>query len=158
MDQAPIEPSKRGRGGHTHAAGTRRHRPERGADRRAPVAPYPVCGDRAHRRVNQSNASRAFNKVLRRNADADIQTHHRSELAELEAEAAKLWTLIDAKDHAAGDRRGAQHHEPDSHAAGRDCWAWTRPRSSISGHSTERAAMTSRASAWRGRLSSRRYR
>ena len=32
---------------------------------------------------------------LRRNTDQDIQSHHRSELAELDAQQAKLWTVVD---------------------------------------------------------------
>jgi hypothetical protein len=48
--------------------------------------------------ISRQSAQKAFLRALRRNTDADIQTHHRSELAELEAEAAKLWTIIDAKD------------------------------------------------------------
>ena len=50
--------------------------------------------------LSRQNAQKAFVRALRRNTDANIQTHHRSELAELETEAAKLWTLIDARDQA----------------------------------------------------------
>ena len=39
-----------------------------------------------------------FNKALRRNTDQDIQTVHRSELAELDAEASAAWELTDTKD------------------------------------------------------------
>jgi hypothetical protein len=54
----------------------------------------PFCGDRAHpsgsTRVTPSGA---FNKALRRNTDQDIQTHHWSELAELDAQQARLRTI-----------------------------------------------------------------
>src|ERR1700722_8556953 len=46
--------------------------------------------------VNKSNPIRAFNKALRRNTDQNISTHHRSELAELEAEQANVWRAMDA--------------------------------------------------------------
>ena len=51
--------------------------------------------------VSKQAAQKAFLRALHRNTDADIQTHHRSELAELEAEAAKLWNIIDVKDQTA---------------------------------------------------------
>jgi hypothetical protein len=38
---------------------------------------------------------RAYFKALRRSTDQDIQSHHRSELAELDAQQAKLWTVVD---------------------------------------------------------------
>jgi hypothetical protein len=52
--------------------------------------------------LSRQNCQKAFVRALHRNTDADIQTHHRSELAELEAEASKLWTIIDAKDQTPG--------------------------------------------------------
>src|ERR1700730_15922450 len=48
--------------------------------------------------ISKQNAQKAFLRALRRNTDADIQTVHRSELAELEAEAAAAWELVDVKD------------------------------------------------------------
>src|SRR5258705_10264800 len=45
--------------------------------------------------ISKQNAQQAFLRALRRNTDQDIQTHHRSELAELEAQQAKLWTVVD---------------------------------------------------------------
>jgi transposase-like protein len=36
--------------------------------------------------IGRVSAFRAFNKALHRNTDQDIQTHHRTELAELEME------------------------------------------------------------------------
>jgi hypothetical protein len=41
--------------------------------------------------ISKQNAQKSFLRALRRNTDADIQTHHRSELAELEAEAKVAW-------------------------------------------------------------------
>jgi hypothetical protein len=46
--------------------------------------------------ISRISAYRAFHKALRRNTDQDIQTHHRSELAELEAEQANVWRAMDA--------------------------------------------------------------
>jgi hypothetical protein len=49
--------------------------------------------------VSKSVAVRGFYRALRRNTDQDIQTHHRSELAELDAEASAAWELTDTKDN-----------------------------------------------------------
>jgi hypothetical protein len=49
--------------------------------------------------VTKQSARSAFLKALRRNTDQDIQTHHRSELAELDAEASAAWELTDTKDN-----------------------------------------------------------
>jgi hypothetical protein len=48
--------------------------------------------------VTRANAQKAYLRALHRNTDQDIQTHHRSELAELEIEAAAAWELVDTKD------------------------------------------------------------
>jgi hypothetical protein len=48
--------------------------------------------------VTKQSARTAFNKALRRNTDQDIQTVHRSELAELDAEASAAGELTDTKD------------------------------------------------------------
>jgi hypothetical protein len=45
--------------------------------------------------VSKQAAQKAYFKALRRNTDQDIQSHHRSELAELDAQQAKLWTVVD---------------------------------------------------------------
>jgi hypothetical protein len=45
--------------------------------------------------VLKQAAQKAYFKALRRNTDQDIQSHHRSELAELDAQQAKLWTVVD---------------------------------------------------------------
>jgi hypothetical protein len=45
--------------------------------------------------VSKQAVRKAYFKALRRNTDQDIQTHHRSELAELDAQQAKLWTVVD---------------------------------------------------------------
>jgi hypothetical protein len=45
--------------------------------------------------VSRQAAQKAYFKALRRNTDQDIQSHHRSELAELDAQQAKLWTVVD---------------------------------------------------------------
>ena len=37
--------------------------------------------------ISKQNAQKTFHRALRRNTDQDIQTHHRSELAELDVEA-----------------------------------------------------------------------
>jgi hypothetical protein len=43
--------------------------------------------------ITRQSAFRAFHKALRRNTDQDIQTHHWSELAELDAHQARLRTI-----------------------------------------------------------------
>jgi hypothetical protein len=48
--------------------------------------------------ITRQNAQKTFARALHRNTDQDLQTHHRSELAELEMEAAAAWELVDAKD------------------------------------------------------------
>jgi hypothetical protein len=45
--------------------------------------------------VSKQAAQRTYFKALRRNTDQDINSHHRSELAELDAQQAKLWTVVD---------------------------------------------------------------
>jgi hypothetical protein len=51
--------------------------------------------DASNRSSRSGSVYRAFHKALRRNTDQDIQTHHCSELAELDAQQAKLWTIVD---------------------------------------------------------------
>src|SRR6202023_4301809 len=46
--------------------------------------------------VSKGQAVRGFYRALRRNTDQDIQAHHRQELADLEMEQAKYWSIIDA--------------------------------------------------------------
>jgi hypothetical protein len=46
--------------------------------------------------VSKQAAVKAFQKALRRNTDADIQTHHRCELAKLDVEEANVWRVMDA--------------------------------------------------------------
>jgi hypothetical protein len=48
--------------------------------------------------VSKQTAQKAYYKALRRNTDQDIQSHHRSELAELDAQQAKPWTVVDKND------------------------------------------------------------
>jgi hypothetical protein len=48
--------------------------------------------------VSKQAAHKAFNKALRRNTDQDLQTVHRTELAELDIEAGSAWELVDTKD------------------------------------------------------------
>src|ERR1700731_1652407 len=96
MDQAPFEPPKRGRGGDTHTPQARidiASREEQIVALRLRHIPFAAIARTVG--VNKSNAIRAFNKALRRNTDQDIQSHHRSELAELDAQQAKLWTVVD---------------------------------------------------------------
>jgi hypothetical protein len=49
--------------------------------------------------ISRQNAQKAFARALRRNTAIDIHTIHRSELAELELEAAAAWELADIKDN-----------------------------------------------------------
>jgi hypothetical protein len=49
--------------------------------------------------ISKQNAQKTFHRALRRNTDQDIQTHHRSELAELDVEAGAAWELVDTKDN-----------------------------------------------------------
>src|SRR6202045_3207964 len=96
MDQAPFEPSKRSRGGDTHTPQARidiASREEQIVALRLRHIPFAAIARTVG--VNKSNAIRAFNKALRRNTDQDIQSHLRSELAELDAQQAKLWTVVD---------------------------------------------------------------
>jgi hypothetical protein len=96
MDQAPFEPPKRGRGGDTRTPQARidiARREEQIVALRLRHIPFAAIARTVG--VNKSNAIRAFNKALRRNTDQDIATHHRSELAELDAQQAKLWTVVD---------------------------------------------------------------
>ena len=46
--------------------------------------------------ISRISAYRGFKKALHRNTDQDIQTHHRTELAELEMEKANVWRAMDA--------------------------------------------------------------
>jgi hypothetical protein len=46
--------------------------------------------------VSKQAAQKAYFKALRRNTDQDINSHHRGELAELDAQQAKLWTVVDS--------------------------------------------------------------
>jgi hypothetical protein len=48
--------------------------------------------------ISRQSAQKAYLRALRRNTDQDIQTVHRSELAELDLEAAAAWELVDTKD------------------------------------------------------------
>jgi hypothetical protein len=45
--------------------------------------------------ISRQAAQRAFQKALQRNTNKTIQTHHRSELAELEMEQSRLWQTLD---------------------------------------------------------------
>jgi len=49
--------------------------------------------------VSKQAAQKAYFKALHRNTDQDISIHHRSELAELDAEASAAWELVDTKDN-----------------------------------------------------------
>ena len=49
--------------------------------------------------ISKQNAQKAFIRALHRATEADFQTHHRSELAELEAEARVAWEMVDVKDN-----------------------------------------------------------
>jgi DNA-binding CsgD family transcriptional regulator len=87
MDQAPFEPSKSTRGGDTRPPQARvdiARREEQIVALRLRHIPFAAIARTVG--VNKSNAIRAFNKALRRNTDQDISTHHRSELAELDAQ------------------------------------------------------------------------
>src|ERR1700680_453832 len=96
MDQAPFEPSKSPRGGDPPPPQARvdiARREEQIVALRLRHISFAAIARTVG--VNKSNAIRAFNKALRRNTDQDISTHHRSELAELDAQQAKLWTVVD---------------------------------------------------------------
>ena len=98
MDQAPFEPSKGTCGGDTRTPQARvdiARREEQIVALRLRHIPFAAIARTVG--VNKSNAIRAFNKALRRNTDQDISTHHRSELAELDAQQAKLWTVVDIR-------------------------------------------------------------
>ena len=56
--------------------------------------------------VSKQAAQKAFLRALHR-TDADIQTHHRSELAELEAEAKAAGEMVDVKDAPRTGRPGS---------------------------------------------------
>jgi hypothetical protein len=96
MDQAPFEPSKSTRGGDTRTPQARvdiARREEQIVALRLRHHSFAAIGRAVG--VSKVAAIKAFYKALRRNTDQDISTHHRSELAELDAQQAKLWTVVD---------------------------------------------------------------
>jgi tetratricopeptide (TPR) repeat protein len=97
MDQTPIEPSKRSRGGDTRTPQARMEtakREEQIVQLRLRRIPFSAIARTVG--VSKGQAVRGFYRALRRNTDQDIQSHHRNELADLEMEQAKYWTIIDA--------------------------------------------------------------
>ena len=48
--------------------------------------------------LSRQNCQKAFVRALHRSTTVDIHTHHRTELAELEAEAKAAWEMVDVKD------------------------------------------------------------
>jgi hypothetical protein len=97
MAQAPNEVPKRGRGGDQHTPQAKvqiAQREEQIVQLRLRRIPFSAIARTVG--VNKSNAVRSFYRALRRNTDQDIQSHHRQELADLEMEQAKYWSIIDA--------------------------------------------------------------
>jgi hypothetical protein len=104
--------------------------------------------------VTRANAQKAYLRALHRNTDQDIQTHHRSELAELEMEAAAAWELVDAKDSPKSRAQGlAALNRITSVVHGYS--GWTRPRSSTSARSMPAASTNCPRNGWRGKPSSK---
>jgi hypothetical protein len=48
--------------------------------------------------ISRQNCQKAYARALHRSTTADIRTHHRTELAELDAEAKIAWEMADTKD------------------------------------------------------------
>jgi hypothetical protein len=95
MDQATNEP-KRGRGGDARTPQARQEiarREEQVVALRLRHHTFTAIGRVVG--LSRQNCQKAFFRALRRNTDQDISTHHRSELAELDAQQAKLWTVVD---------------------------------------------------------------
>src|ERR1700732_5150862 len=99
MDQLPFDTPKRGRGGDTHSPQAKvdiAKRENQIVELRLRNISFAAIGRAVG--VSKVAAIKAFYKALRRNTDQDISTHHRSELAELDAEASAAWELVDTKD------------------------------------------------------------
>jgi hypothetical protein len=97
MDQTPNDSSKRGRGGDQHTPRAKQmvaQREEQIVQLRLRRIPFSAIARTVG--VNKSQAVRGFYRALRRNTDQDIQAHHRQEMADLEMEQAKYWSIIDA--------------------------------------------------------------
>ena len=97
MDQTSNDNSKRGRGGDQHTPQAKQRtaqREEQIVQLRLRRIPFSAIARTVG--IAQSQAVRGFYRALRRNTDQDIQAHHRQELADLEMEQAKYWSIIDA--------------------------------------------------------------
>jgi hypothetical protein len=97
MDQTPNQAPRRARGGDTRTPQAKQQiaqREEQIVQLRLRRIPFSAIARTVG--VNKSQAVRGFYRALRRNTDQDIQSHHRQELADLEMEQAKYWSIIDA--------------------------------------------------------------
>src|ERR1700730_11299122 len=81
--------------------------------------------------ISRQSAQKAFLRALHRNTAADIQTHHRSELAELDAQQAKLWTVVDNPKVSEKNLIAAIRSENHSRRADQTGRAGCRPNESI---------------------------
>src|SRR3984893_5173073 len=98
MDQTSNDISKRGRGGDTRTPEAKQRtaqREEQIVQLRLRRIPFAAIARTVG--IAQSQAVRGFYRALRRNTDQDIQAHHRNELADLDMEQAKYWSIIDAQ-------------------------------------------------------------
>jgi hypothetical protein len=97
MNHLPNEDSRRPEGGDKRSPAAKvdiAKREEQIVALRLRGFSYPEIGGTVG--VSKQAAVKAFQKALRRNTDADIQSHHRSELAKLEMEEANIWRVMDA--------------------------------------------------------------
>jgi hypothetical protein len=98
MDQTPNDDSRRGRGGDQHTPQAKQRiaqREEQIVQLRLRRIPFSAIARTVG--VSKGQAVRGFYRALRRNTDQDIKAHHRQELADLEMEQAKYWSIIDAQ-------------------------------------------------------------
>jgi hypothetical protein len=96
MDQLPFDTPKNRGGGDKHSPKAKvdiAKRENQIVELRLRNIPFATIGRAVG--VSKQAAVKAFHKVLRRNTDADIQTHHRSELAKLEMEETRYWQALD---------------------------------------------------------------
>jgi hypothetical protein len=110
MDQLSNEPTKRPAGGDTRTPQAKEviaKREQQIVALRLRHHSFTAIGRAVG--VTKQSARTAFNKALRRNTDQDIQTFHRSELAELDAEASAAWELTDT------DQARRERHLPHRH-------------------------------------------
>jgi hypothetical protein len=95
MDQASTTPQSRGRGGNTRTPRAKiqtAQREEQIVGLRLRHVSFSAIARQLG--ISKSNAVRGFERALRRNTRVNIEDYQRSELAELDAEQASIWSTI----------------------------------------------------------------